>query len=158
MKRSGAGFLLTAVVLLNAAAQGPGGRPGSEATDFVVRAVRGIGPANSSRFCVGAGNSVGVALAVTGLTPIKPVALRLVMVLPGGDPAGQLIAEGSTSFPAGSATASFTFLNVDVPSRLQGRGALLEVRVNHGVGVPEQNLSNNGGTIALDAITDWSCR
>lgn len=109
--------------------------------------------------CIGSRNTVRVEVVTHGLEkPNQRVPIRLVLLLLGGDPIGQLIAEGSVSFSTGVSTATFTFLNVDVPERLRGRDGVFEARANVEGAVAEQNLSNNVRGIRVDTATDWTCR
>jgi hypothetical protein len=82
----------------------------------------------------------------------------LALVLPGGDPAGLSVAEGSVAFTGTAVNRSFTFTNVDIPARLQGRAATLEVRATLDHATTERNLANNVGRLDIEGATDWSCR
>ena len=130
----------------------------ARAVDVEVRALRAVGAAASGLLCVGTRNAIRAELVIRGQAPITPVPLRLVLMLPGGDPSGVLVAEGSVSVPAGVTTVTFTFLNVEVPSRLRGRGGMLEVRANLERAVLENDLANNFRSLPLDTSTDWNCR
>lgn len=156
MQRIWAAFFLT---LLPAVAIGQGraradsspGRP-----DIEITAILPVRGGASARLCPGGENEVRVVLSTRGLT-VHTVPLRLSLVLPDGPPAGSLIAEGSASINSGQA-GTFTFLHVDIPSRIRGRGAKLVVRANADQGIPEQNLANDVRQLDVDRSTDWSCR
>jgi hypothetical protein len=138
MKRTALLFLLTSLSL-----QAPGALEVAE-----VVPVRGAVPA---RLCPG-DNAVRVTLRRRDTTAaLRPAALRLALVIPGGPPAGTLLAEGSATAAAGAATTTFTFLHVEIAERLRGRGARLVVRVDGGGAAEERALP-------LDEATDWSCR
>jgi hypothetical protein len=136
VKRTALLFLLT---LPPRPAQTPGAIEVAE-----VLPVRGGAPA---RLCPG-DNAVRVTLRRRDTTAApRTAALRLVLVLPGGPPAGTLLAEGSATAPAGAGETTFTFLHVEVAERLRGRGARLVVRA-----VGEERA------LPMDGVTDWSCR
>ena len=103
-------------------------------------------------------NAVRAELTLTGAPRAGVVHLRLALVLPGGDPAGVPLAEGSLAFSGGPARRSFTIANVEVPPRLRGRGAGREVRATLDRGVTERRLSNNVAALDLERAVDWSCR
>jgi hypothetical protein len=144
----------TRLALVLTLAQAP--RPA--APDVEARALRVVGPLAGGRLCAGAPNTIRAELVAHGALPARPVALRLVLVLAGGDRAGALVAEGSVTFPPAGGTSTFTFINVDVPARVRGRGAALEVRANLEGRVAESTLANNIASLALDPATDWDCR
>ena len=154
MKRTRASLVLT---LLSTIATGVSSQD-PPPLDIEVRAVRGIGPAATGRLCVGSRNSIRAELEVTGPSGRREIPLRLVLVLPGGDPAGALLAQGRIVFPPGVTSTSWTFVNVEVPERLRDRGGVLEVRANVDGGLRERNLGNNVGAVDLDRVTDWECR
>ena len=147
MKRTALLFLLTPL-----SAQVPGALEVAE-----VVPVRGAAPA---RLCPG-DNALRVVLTWRGAPPASPSAspptpsprsapLRLALVLPGGPPAGTLLAEGSATAPPGGGATTFTFLHVEIAERWRGRGARLVVRAG-GDGAAERGL-------AVDEVTDWGCR
>jgi hypothetical protein len=159
MKRSGWWVLLTLVLFPTRRGAGQGAPNTAPSTDIQVRSVSATGLSPSGHMCIGNRNTVRVEVATQGLDkPDERVPIRLVLLLPGGDPIGQLIAEGSVSFGAGVSTATFTFLNVDVPERLRGRDGVFEARANVEGAVAERNLSNNVRGIRVDPATDWTCR
>lgn len=147
MERTRLPILLTVAAIGVAAAQAP--------TDVAVRALQVEG---ASRLCAGPGNAVRLELVVRGRVPDAPVPVQLVLRLPGGDPLGVAIADAGVRFAPGATRATFTFVNVEVPPRLRGRGAVLEARANLRRGVAEGERANNVGTLALDTVTDWGCR
>jgi hypothetical protein len=157
MKRIRVRHLLTMTLALLGVqqARAQGAQP---AVDIEVRALRGVGAAGPGLLCVGSRNAIRVELAIRGQAPTRAVPLRLVLMLPGGDPSGVLVAEGSAAFPKGVTTVTFTFLNVEVPARFRGRGALLEVRANLERAILESDLTNNLRSLPLDTSTDWTCR
>lgn len=125
--------------------------------DIEIRALHSSSAGGPSRLCVGGRNTVRAEFAAAGAVPPAAIPVRLVLILPHGVPGGQLVGEGTVWFgPTGA--ASFTFVNVEVPERLRGRGAALTVRVNLDPGVREQTLANNIAALDLDAVTDWACR
>jgi hypothetical protein len=135
----------------SAGAQGPTG-----AFDISVPRATVVAADGRSRLCTGARNAIRAELAVRGAPPPGAVVLRLVLVVPGGDPGGRPLAEGSVPLH-GPGLQSLTFLNVEVPERLRGRGARLEIRANADRRLPEADLSNNVIAIAMDDATDWHC-
>jgi len=155
MKRTVACLLLT--LLAPGAAPVPA-QHASAPPDVAVRGLRAVNPTAAQRLCVGSRNAVRAELDLTGAAPPAAVLLRLTLVVPGGDPAGIAIAEGSGEFTGGATSRSFTFMNVEVPERLRGRGAVLEVRANLDRALPERNLANNAATLDLERATDWKCR
>jgi hypothetical protein len=108
------------------------------------------------RFCPGARNGARVVVSNDGDAPGRTIPVQLQLVLP-GTPPGTLLAEGSVIFDAGARLATFTFLNVEIPARLRGRGARLVARVNADRTVPERDLADNTVALDVDASTDWGC-
>lgn len=153
MKRSPALLLLTCVLSVSGRAPA---QVGSSA-DIELRSLRASGPAGTGRLCPGSRNSVRVEVRVSGAVPASPIPLRLFLVSGGGDPIGLLLAEGSVVVASAAAPTSFTFLNIEVPSRLRGRGARLEVRANAERMIEERDFGNNTRSVWLDNVTDWSC-
>jgi hypothetical protein len=152
MKRTPVVIVLTLASMMAAKTS-----PQDSPPDVEIRAVSASGPAPSGRFCVGPRNSVRAQVVLNHGAVRRDVPLRLVLVLPNGDPAGVLLAQGSASFSPGATSTSLTFVNVEVPERLRGRGAALEVRANVGGGMGERNLANNVAMLDLDRVTDWDC-
>ena len=109
-----------------------------------------------ARLCSGSGNAVRVTLTATN-SAARAIPLRLALVLPEGPPSGTLIAEGMASLTPGHA-GTFTFLHVEIPPRLRGRGAKLVVRANADQGIAEENLANDVRQLDVDRATDWTCR
>ncbi|AHG88752.1 hypothetical protein J421_1215 [Gemmatirosa kalamazoonensis] len=147
MERTARTFLLTPLCLAAVRAQAP--------AELAVREVVPVRAGAPARLCPG-DNALRVTLAWSGAAPPPRAAiatLRLALVLPGGPPAGTLIAEGSAPMPATGATTTFTFLHVEVAERLRGRGAQLVVRVTNGVGGVERERG-----VSVDAVADWGCR
>jgi hypothetical protein len=56
----------------------------------------------------------------------------------------------------GAALTTFTFLHVDIPERLRGRGAQLVVRATPPDAATER--PNTAVTLPVDAVADWNCR
>jgi hypothetical protein len=154
MKRTRGPVLLTCLVI-SAFDAGSQGTPAQEQLDLEVRYLRVSG---RNTLCVGGRNALRVELSARGPVPTVPVPIRLVMLVPGGDAIGVPVAEGSVHFGPGAATTSFTFLNVEVPERMRGRGGVLEVRANLEQAVREKELGNNVRSIRIDSATDWTCR
>jgi hypothetical protein len=153
MKRTRGLVLLTFPVIcaLEAGSQ----RAPSQALDLEVRALKIAG---RRTLCVGGRNALQAELAFSGAIPTTALPIRLVMLVPGGDAIGVTVAEGSVHFAPGVATTSFTFLNVDIPGRMRGRGGVLEVRANLEQAIRERELANNVRAIRIDSVTDWNCR
>jgi hypothetical protein len=53
---------------------------------------------------------------------------------------------------------TFTFLHVELPERLRGRGALLVVRLTSDRSIAETDSTNNKRELGFDGATDWACR
>ena len=156
MQRSWPAFLLTLAPAAAIAQVGrQAGSPRSPA-DIAITALVPVSAAGSARLCPGAGNSLRVVLSAHGVA-VHAVPLRLSLLLPDGPPAGVLIAEGSASVRPDQPT-TFTFLHVEVPERIRGRGATLVVRANADQGIGEQDLANDVRQLDIDRSTDWSCR
>jgi hypothetical protein len=147
-----AGFLttLTAVLAHGLLAQGTEG----EVRVTEVVPVRGGAPA---RLCPGAGNAVRVGIAWSGTIPERPIQVRLSLATRGETGRGVLVGEGSVTPHAGASATTFTFLNVQVPERLRGRGAQLVARVVADRAVVERDTTNNARSLQVDAA-DWACR
>jgi hypothetical protein len=126
--------------------------------DVAILQVRPADAAGRGTLCVGARNAVRAELMLSPPAAPAAVRLRLALVLPGGDPAGVPLAEGSVAFTGSSVNRSFTFVNVEVPARLEGRRATLEVRATLDHAIAERNLSNNVGVLDIERVTDWDCR
>jgi len=154
MKRTRRALLLTILlpVTPNAAA-----RAQVAGTDIEVTGIVALRAGVADRLCPGADNAVRVLLAWHGTPPARPVSLRLELLVPGGPPV-VLLAEGSATPLPGSAAGSFTFLHIEVPQRLRGRGARLVARANADGAIPERDPGNDRRELPLDPATDWSCR
>ena len=126
--------------------------------DVALLQLRPVDVAGRGTLCVGARNTVRAELMLAPHSTPATVRLRLALVLPGGDPAGVSVAEGSVAFTGTAVNRSFTFVNVEVPARLQGRRATLEVRATLDDAFRERNLSNNVGVLDIERSTNWSCR
>jgi hypothetical protein len=111
----------------------------------------------AARPCADARNALRFGVSLEGAIPIRPVPVRLLLALPGGAGEGTVLAEGSMTFSPVARTVTFTFLHVDIPARIRGRGARLVAQVNADRTVPEPDVSDNHLSIALDAMTDWKC-
>lgn len=156
MQRTSTAFILTLLPSIAAGQGGGSNRSPRTPPDIEITgltAVRGGAPA---RLCPGPDNTVRVAVETRGLT-VRAIPLRLSLVLPEGPPSGVLVAEGSVSAAPGHAS-TFTFLHVEVPARLRGRGAKLIARANADQLIPEQDLANDARQLDVDAATDWRCR
>jgi len=152
MERIAPMFILTALATLLSLTPPPHAQEVGGLAVAEVMPVRGGVPA---RLCTG-DNALRVTLTwPAAAPPPRSASLRLALVLPGGPPAGTLIAEGSASTsPGGGATSTtFTFLHVEVPERLRGRGAQLVVRVSADGPSPGAERA-----LPVDVVTDWSCR
>ena len=126
--------------------------------DVALLEVRPVDVAGRGTLCVGARNAVRAELMLAPHSKPATVRLRLALVLPGGDPTGVSVAEGSVAFTGTAVNRSFTFVNVEVPARLQGRRATLEVRATLDDAFMERNLSNNVGVLDIERATNWRCR
>lgn len=155
MKRTAACLVLTLLAFGDHPAASQDRR---EAMDVAILQVRPAGAVGGGSLCVGARNAVRTELMLSRPSARAAVRLRLALVLPGGDPAGVPLAEGSVAFTGSSVNRSFTFVNVEIPARLEGRGATLEVRATLDGAVAERNLSNNVGVLDIQRATDWGCR
>jgi len=156
MKRARPLGILTLIIICGgvapARAQGRDGPTDLEVTELV--AVRnGV----AARLCPGSENTVRVTVVWHGAVPTKMSSLRLSLVLPGGPPAGALIAEGSITARPDAPVTTLTFLHVEVSDRLRGRGARLVVRANFDGAIAEPELNNNVRELAIDRATDWGC-
>lgn len=125
-----------------------------DTTDIEVRTLQ---VADVARLCAGRGNAVRVELVVHGRVPDVPVPLQLVLRVPGGDPLGVVLGDAGVRFAPGATRATFTFVNIELPLRLRGRGGMLEARANLRQRVAEGERANNSRTLALDMVTDWNC-
>ena len=147
MKRAHRLVLLTSLAALTAPAL-----PAQEPARVAVTRVMVLDAAAHGKLCVGRRNTLRAELRVTG-APAHPLLVRLHLVIPGGAPAGTLVAEGS--LPPREGSASFTFVGVEVPERLRGRGARLVVRAaEEGRDDPAPSPD---ATLLHDSATDWSC-
>ena len=156
MQRIGTAIILT---LLPGLAGGQGRRSAGLSParpDIEVRELEPIHSGRVGRLCPGADNSVRVILGATGIG-VRQIPVRLALVLPAGPPSGTLIAEGTASLTPGH-SGTFTFLHVEIPRRIRGRGAKLVVRANADQEIAEQNLANDVRQLDVDGSTDWSCR
>ena len=156
MQRIRAAIILT---LLPGLAVGQGSRsagPSPPPPDVEVRELEPIHSGAVGRLCPGTDNSLRVILGTTGIG-VRQVPVRLALVLPDGPPSGTLIAEGTATLTPGH-SGTFTFLHVEIPRRIRGRGAKLVVRANADQEIAEQNLANDVRQIDVDGSTDWSCR
>ena len=155
MKRTATCLILTLLALGDHSAASQDRRA---EMDVALLQMRPVHVAGRSTLCVGARNNVRAELMLLPPANRATVRLRLALVLPGGDAAGVPLAEGSVAFTGTAVNRSFTFVNVEIPSRLQGRGATLEVRATLDDVFMERNLSNNVGVLDVERATDWSCR
>lgn len=156
MQRIRTAILLTVLPVALAGQSVQRAGAGSDPVDIEVTELAPVRSGQSSRLCPGSQNAVRVTLSSTG-AGARQVPLRLALVLPDGPPNGTLIAEGTASLTPDH-PVTFTFLHVEIPPRLRGRGAKLVVRANADQQIPEQNLANDVRQLDVDRATDWNCR
>jgi hypothetical protein len=156
MQRIPTAILLTLLPGMLVGQRGRLAGPPSGPADIAVTGLIPIRAGASARLCPGTENAVRVTLSATNVA-VRAIPLRLALVLPDGPPGGTLIAEGTASLTPGH-PGTFTFLHVEIPSRIRGRGAKLVVRANTDQGIAEPNLANDVRQLDVDRSTDWSCQ
>ena len=156
MQRTYTAFILTLLPSIAAGQGGGSNRSPGTPPDIEITGLTAVRVGAPARLCPGPDNTVRVVVEARGLT-VRAIPLRLSLVLPDGPPNGTLVAEGSVSVASGHAS-TFTFLHVEVPVRLRGRGAKLIARANADQLIPEQDLANDARQLDVDAATDWRCR